>query len=63
MAKNHQAMTVQSMPTLDQNAKSVEGYTKQRIFGVRCNFYGGLEHIKDKCWKKTLRMELLLQKF
>jgi hypothetical protein len=37
MAKDHQAMIVQTMPTFDQIAKSVEDYTKQRIFGVRCN--------------------------
>ncbi len=41
------------MPTLNQNAKSVEDYTKKRIYRVRCNFYGGMGHIENKCWKKN----------
>ncbi len=62
MAKDHQAMIVQSMPTLDQNAKIVEGYTKQKNYGARCNFYGGMGHIEDKSWKKNPKNETIVAK-
>jgi hypothetical protein len=63
MAKDHQAMTVQNMPLFNQNAKSVEGYTKQNISSVRCNFYGGMGHIENKCWKKNPKNGTIVTKY
>jgi hypothetical protein len=62
-SKEHITFACPKFTDLRPKLAKCGGGHKTKNCGLKCSFCSGMEHTKDRCWKKMIKVHLLLRTF